>query len=365
MANERPRRRRRTVNALGDDGGKSEQEYEATPQPIPQLTGVDLNLKSATHVANIVFRRAQQYNFSIIQFECYNCLATCQHIRESLQGGPADIRPLIRIEDQKLELIGAHTKGQLLLFESAAMLNGDPAAPISVLTLFFPGDKYIRWFWTLMSPVALLTNLTRQKLIGPAVEIPYYDNPPASLGSGQILASRHHRLYTFIAQSFHSATTFPDSPEYRTASQISDVCPSILEPTTAPQRIEAENELHVSHDASIDGKDLSDDRYMLELHPAERALVSLVNACCAEYLLIKMQYFKAFSRETILQSKKVRRAVAHNQNQNQERDATPATPAPDAADEDEDDKRSSRHTQLGLTGHAFTRSLDLSAGRTS
>ena len=340
MTNERPRRRRRTVNDLGDDGGKSEQE--ATPQPVPEQTGPDLNSKSATHVADIVFRRPQQYNFPVIQFECHNCLATCYHIRESLQAGPADVRPLVRIEDQELNLIGSHTKGQLLLFESAAMLDGDPAAPVSVLSLYIPGHKHIRWFWTLMSPVGLLAELTKRNLVGPAKEIPYYDNPPKRSKTGEVLASRHHMLYTFVAQSFRIATTFPDSPEYMTASQISDVCPSIVEPKTAHQRIEAENDLHVSHDVSIDGKDLSDDRYLLELHLAERALVSLVGTCCAKYLLIKRQYFRAFSRDTILQAEKVRRAAA--QNQNQQREITPATTAPEAAHDDEDDEQSQADT---------------------
>jgi hypothetical protein len=342
MANERPRRRRRTVNERGDDGGKSEQE--ATLQPIPEQTGPDLNSKSATHVADIVFRRPQQYNFPVIQFECHECLATCQQIRESLQACPADVRPLVRIEDQKLNLIGPHTKGQVLLFESAAMLDGDQRAPVSVFSLYIPGDKYIRWFWTLMSPVGLLADLTKRNLVGPAEEIPYYDNPPKRSKTGVVLASRHHMLYTFVAQSFRIVTTFPESSEYLTASQISDVCPSIVEPKTAHQRIEAENDLHVSHDVSIDGKDLSDDRYLLELHLAERALVSLVGTCCAEYLLIKRQYFRAFSRDTILQAEKVRRAAA--QNQNQQRKITPATPAPEAAhdDNDEDDEQSQADT---------------------
>jgi len=338
MANERPRRRRGVSNAAGN-GGKSEQE--ATPQPVPEQNGIDLNSKSATHVANIVFRRPQQYNFPVIRFECHDCLATCHFIRESLRAAPPDFQPLVRIEDQILNLIHPQTQGQLLLFESAAMLDGDPAAPISILSLYTPGHIHVRYFWTLMSPTRLLTELTRRNLLGPSVEIPYYDNPPDHSRTGGLLASRHHRLYTFVAQSFHLATRFPDSQEYRTASQISDVCPSIIEPATAHQRIEGENDLHVSHDLSIDGKDLSDDRYLLELHPAERALASLVHACCAEYLLIKRQYFKAFSRDTVLHAEKVRRAVAQNRNQHRAATpATPATPAPDAADDGDDDEQS-------------------------
>lgn len=341
MTNERPRRRRGTNHAIdiADDGGKS--EPEVAPQPAPDHNVVNLNSKSATNVANIVFRRAQQWNFPIVRFACHDCLATCQYIREWLQSGPQDIRPLIRIDEQALDLVAPHTKGVLLLFEGAGTLDGNLNAPISVLSLYIPGDKHVRYFWTLLSPARLLAGLERRALIGPAEEIPYYDNPPGRSKAGDVLPSRHHMLFTFTAESFRSATTFPESPEYRTACQISDVCPSIIEPATAHRRIEAENDLHVSHDHSTDGKDLSDDRYILELHPAERALASLVHACCAEYLLIKRQYFKAFSRETILHAEKVRRAVAHQQNQ--QRGVTPITPATPAgaADDDGDDNEHS------------------------
>jgi hypothetical protein len=337
------------------------------PTPIPKQNGVDLNSKSATHVANIVFRRPQAYNFPVIQFECHDSLATCHFIRQSLLAGPEELRPLVRIEDQKLETLGPQRKGRLHLFESAAKLDDNPATPISVMSLYIPGDMHMRYFWTLLSPVKMITELTRRGLLGPAVEIPYYDNPPArSKKTGQALPSRHHRLFSCTAENFLRATTFPHSPEYHTASLISDVCPSILDLATAPERIESENDLHVSsHEFSTDGKDLSDDRYILELHEAERALASLVHACCAEYLLIKRQYFKAFSRDTVLHAEKVRRAVAHNRNereasrpatehQNQRghfRFATPAMPAKD----DEEDEHSLADTPTS-SPRATTRS---------
>jgi hypothetical protein len=350
MSNDRPRRRRRGISkATSEDRVESEERVAPSPIPIPKQNGVDLNSKSATHVADIVFRRPQQYNFPVIQFECHDSLATCQYIRESLLSGPEEPRPLVRIEDQKLDSLGARRKGHLHLFESAAMLDGNPATPISVMSLYIPGDTRMRYFWTLLSPVKIITELTRRGILGPAVEIPYYDNPPARSRTGLVLPSRHHRLFSCTAENFLRATTFPHSPEYHTASLISDVCPSIIDSATARERIESANDLHVSsHEFSTESKDLSDDRYILELHEAERALASLVHACCAEYLLIKRQYFKAFSRDAVLHAEKVRRAVAHNRNQesesrpatrvqNQGRESRPATPAMPTKDEEEDE----------------------------
>ena len=249
------------------------------------------------------------------------------------------------------------------------MLDGNPATPISVLSLYIPGDMHMRYFWTLMSPASLLTELTRRGLLGPAVQIPYYDNPPARSKTGHVLASRHHMLFECIAENFRKATTFPDSPEYHTASLISDVCPSIIDPATARQRVEAEHDLHVSSRVtSTNGKDLSDDRYIFELHEAERALASLVHACCAEYLLIKRQYFKAFSRDTVLHAEKVRRAVAHNRNQssasrpaaqhqNQHREFSPHTPVNMACtNAGEEDEHSLADTPNSTPQAATTRS---------
>lgn len=364
MSNERPRRRRRTKNAAGDSKG----EIEASAPQVTEPNAINLNSKAATDVAEIIFHRAQQYNFPIVQFDCHNCLAICQFIRDWLRSAkPEAVRSLIRIEDQKLDLVDSHTKGTLMLLESAATLNGNPSAPISVLSLYIPEDKHIRYFWTLMSPTSLLIGLHKRNLLGPAVELPYFDNPPARSKDGQVLPSRHHTLFTFLSQSFLAATTFPHSTEYQKASQICDVCPSILEPDTAYHRIDTENELHISSDTSKDGADISDDRYILELPSPERALTSLVYASCAEYLLIKRQYFKAFSRETVLHAHKVRRASAFHENQR--RQSTPAHPVTGAADggnevkEEEEEDSESAAESTPMTTRARARSSSMPAAR--
>jgi hypothetical protein len=342
MPSER-KRKRGASNATGDGEGNgggsgnvgSKGEQEVTPQAAGNHIEVDLNSKSATNVANIVFRGAQQWNSPIVQFESHDSLGVCECIREWLKSaGPPDIKPLIRIENQELNLIGPDKKGILLFFEDTAMLDGDRSAPITVFSLYIPSDKHIRYFWTLLSPSPLLTDLTIRGLIGPPSQMPCSDNPPRRSKAGVVLPSRHHMLLTFVAQSFHDATTFPDSADYRTASLISDLCPSIRDLATAWRRINAEDELHRSVDDG--GKNLDDDRYTSELHSAERELASLVHVNCARYLLLKRQYFKSFSRETVLHGEKVRRAAAHYQNERQ-RLATPnSTPDNNNGDANDD-----------------------------
>lgn len=68
-------------------------------------------------------------------------------------------------------------------------------------------------------------------------------------------------------------------------------------------RIEACEVLYNSRD---DPRDLSDDRYIFKLHPAERELASQVQVSCAEYLLIKRNFFKDWYTDVFRSDKKVK-----------------------------------------------------------
>lgn len=280
-------------------------------------TQVDLNSRSATTVAKIVFLPAHQHSFPIIHFDCRDSLRTCQQIRQWLDSaGPEDIRKLVRFDDQELNLIGPLKKGKVILLEGAATLDGDASAQVSILALIIPNEDRIRYFWTPLSPSPLLTDLTATNLLGrPRI---YISGPLRYSANGELLPPLHHTLYTILTQNFKSAITFPESPDFKAASLISDLCPSIKDPSDAARRIEANDRLHSSNDPIGDGKDLFDDRYLLDLPPAERALSCLLYTGCAEYLLLKRIYFKAFSRELVLHSQKVRRAAAARR-----RDETP------------------------------------------
>jgi hypothetical protein len=300
-------------------GGCGTKANERAGTAAPSEVGtqvVDLNSRSATHIASIVFYPVQQHNQTIKLFKVHDCLLVCQHFRRWLQtAGTPDIREVVRIDDIELNLIAPNTKGSIFFLENAATLEGEPSAPVSIFALYIPNDKRVRYLWTPLSPTLLLTELAIHDLVGPPV-IPSNQFKPTFSPTGAIIPPYHHTVYTIVAQCFEHATKYPDSPEMIKAARISDVCPSILDPATAHRRVDAADTLHSSHDPNANGKDLSDDRYILELHPAERELASLLYVGCAEYLFIKRTYFRAFSRETVLHAAKIRRAAAHMRNMN-------------------------------------------------
>ena len=307
------------ANRRGRGGGGGTKAKERADTAPPSEVGthiVDLNSRSATLIASIVFYPVQLHNLPIFLFEVHDCLLVCQHFSHWLQtAGTPDIREVVRIDDIELNLIAPNTKGTLFFLENAATLEGVPSAPVSIFAVHVPKDKHVRFLWTPLSPSLLLTELAIQGFIGPPIIYANQFKPTLS-PTGATVPPYHHTVYTIIAQCFEDATKYPDSPAMIKATRISDVCPSIRDPATAHQRIDAADTLHSSHDPNDIGKDLSDDRYIHEIHPTERQLASLLKVGCAEYLFIKRTYFKAFSRETVLHAAKVRRAAAHMRNSN-------------------------------------------------
>lgn len=307
-----------------------------TPQPAAKRR-VNLNSRSETTVSNIVFLPAKQHRSPIVQFECFDRLATSERIREWLQATDSlDAKDLSRLDDQDFNLIGPPTKCTMTLLEGAASLKESVVSiPISILALHSPTNTRFHFFWTPFSPSVLLTDLAVDGLIGPkALTEETHRYPP----TGTSLPPRHHTLYTMLKENFRLTTTYPDSDSFHLASQMSDTCPRIRNPTDAHRRIEAEDALHSTNNAAGDGKDLVDDRYIFELAPAERALASLVYMCCADYLLLKRKYFKAFSRECALLSQKIRLTTAAGRVMNRRR--FPSV----AATEDNDDVTSENDT---------------------
>jgi hypothetical protein len=325
------------ANRRGRGGGGGIKASERADTAPPSEAGthvVDLNSRSATHIASIVFLPVRQHNLPIIQFEVRDCLLVCEQFRDWLQtAGTPETREVVRIDDIELNLIAPHTKGNIFFLEGAATLEGNANAPVSIFALHVPTNKHVRYLWTPLSPSPLLTDLAIRELIGPPM-IHADQFKPTFSPTGVTLPPYHHTLYTVIAQCFENATKYPDSPEMVKATRISDVCPSILDPDTAYQRVDAIDDLHSSKDPNANGKDLSDDRYIHELHPAERQLASLLYVGCAEYLLIKRTYFKAFSRETVLHAAKVRRAAASTRNFNR----AASTQQIEVKEEDEEDE---------------------------
>jgi hypothetical protein len=327
------------ANRRGRGGGggiKASERAETAPPSEAGTHVVDLNSRSATHIASIVFLPVQQHKLPIIQFEVRDCRLVCEQFRDWLQtAGSPETREVVRIDDIELNLIAPHTKGNIFFLEGAATLEGNAFAPVCIFALHIPTDKHVRYLWTPLSPSPLLTDLAIRELIGPPMIHPDQFKPTFS-PTGATLPPYHHTLYTVIAQCFENATKYPDSPAMIKATRISDVCPSILDPATAYQRIDAIDDLHSSKDPNANGKDFSDDRYIHDLHPAERELASLLYVGCAEYLLIKRTYFKTFSREVVLHAAKVRRTAANTLNSNR----AAGTQQVQVKEEDEEDEGS-------------------------
>jgi hypothetical protein len=264
---------------------------------MPNLTSA-----SSTHVADIRFLPPQTHDFPIIIFNCWDILTTSHTIRTWLQyhlGPHPDLS--LRLDDQALDRVWPEQLGQLVLLEGAATLEGKADQPISVFAIFVPKDERVRWFWTLKSPTSLLEELDYEELIGKPACVP-------------TSSPRHGGLYTFLTTAFHAATTFPHAPDYLAAVKLLDLCPSIQDPATACSRIEADTNLFFNGEG---GADLSDDRYLLHVEPAERELISVVDMGCAEYLLHKRLYFKQLAREVICDSEKIRRATFNRLQQRQ------------------------------------------------
>lgn len=85
---------------------------------------------------------------------------------------------------------------------------------------------------------------------------------------------------------------------------MTDYSPDIASPETALRRIEACEALYKS--VKDPPRDLSDDRYIFELEPAEREIASQVHVTCAEYLVIKRNFFKDWYTEVYRSDKKVK-----------------------------------------------------------
>jgi hypothetical protein len=318
----------------GGGGTRASERAETAPPPEVGTHVVDLNSRSATHIASIVFLPVQQHNLDIIQFEVRDCLQVCQHFSHWLKTtGSPETRDGLRIDDVELNLIAPNTKGNIFFLEGAATFEGNERTQVSIFALQSPKEKHVRYLWTALSPSLLLTDLAIHDLIGPPI-VSQNQFKPTFSPTGATLPPYHHTLYTIIVQCFESATKYPDSPEMIKATQISDVCPSILDPATAHRRINAADELYASNDPNFSGKELNDDRYIHDLHPAERELASLFEVGCAEYLLIKRTYFKAFSRETVLHAAKVRRTAANTRNSNR----AAGTVLVEVKEEDEEDE---------------------------
>lgn len=200
-------------------------------------------------------------------------------------------------------------KATLVLLEDSATLEGQPHFPVAIFALFMPHDERIRWFYSLTSPKFILIDLHVKRAISITRQLLPNTN------------RRHAAVYIFLTEHFTCAIRIPDSPDWATASQITDYAPSIASPESALARITGLERLYTNHAAH---RDLSSERYLMHFHPAEIELASAVQLTCSEYLSIKRFFFQAFgvlclrNRETLQaqidgETKSVRTEYAHQQ----------------------------------------------------
>lgn len=267
---------------------------------------VDLNSRAATITPDIRFAPTAAAATTIYTFRVGSIRSLILHLSDALRGlAGADGAATLRLAGSDDALLPQRdSQGMSVFLHDAASVGGRTEQPVAVFGAFGEqGDKEIRWFWTEANPVGLLKRLGRAGVV-------------EERGLGELVApekekripgrpTKWEKVYTFISTAFTQAISFPHSTEYARAMQITDYCPSITpaDSTAAYRAIEASEYLGFSGHT---GKDLSDDRYLLELEPAERMVASIVSMKCAAYLLFKRQYFKAYARDCILESEKVR-----------------------------------------------------------
>lgn len=184
----------------------------------------------------------------------------------------------------------------MLVCERIARLDGPgdkERAEVMIIAILVPGDAKVRWFYSLLPFGTLLRTLQEKDVVRMAKEF--------TVGT-----RGWRKLFTWVRSEFVTAVTLPHSPDYINALSLTDCCPPILDPDSALARLESNEFLHDSHRRAEDaGRDLSDDRYLLGLHPAEREAVSVSGLKCAEYLLVKRDFFKSFFEEVYRSDKKI------------------------------------------------------------
>lgn len=280
--------------------------YYTQPRAIVAAEmAVDLHSRSATLSPDIRFLPTPAADATIYTFRAASVQGLIFHLVNALRG--EDEAATLRLEGEDGPLVPqTDSQGTLLFVHDAASVGGRAEQPVAIFAVFGEqGDKDIRWFWTEASPVGLLeglgaTGVIEEREMGELVA-------PAMAHRLPGRPTKWEKVYTFIATAFSQAIAFPHSTEYAQAMQITDYCPSIVpaDSTAACRIIEANEYLNFNGQA---GRDLSDDRYILELEPAERMLASIVSMKCAAYMLFKRQYFKACARDCVLESEKVRRS---------------------------------------------------------
>lgn len=164
---------------------------------------------------------------------------------------------------------------------------------VSLMPLMIAEDSRTRFFSSTFTYFSLLTELSRLGRITLRARM----NPvlPAHQISSKkahaACADPHCRLFVFLRDTFLKAAEIPHSQDFLNAEAMIDWSVDIVEPYTALERIER---LITKDFSNVKATDLSNDRYLKHLEPAEVRLASIAHLKCAEYLFLKRVFFKDF-----------------------------------------------------------------------
>lgn len=174
------------------------------------------------------------------------------------------------------------------------------------MALVMPKDSHVRFWYSVSSYNSLLVILKGKGYIEPLKTLEVRPNhlmfdPKRSLGPTDLRPDHHCRVYVWLREVFLRALEVPHSADYLNAMSLTNFAPDIVDPDTAIKRLDNNEHLY----STLPGRDMTDDRYLLELEPPERAIASMCDLKCAEYLLIKHTFFREFYWEVMRSEKKI------------------------------------------------------------
>ncbi|KAI6868790.1 hypothetical protein KC323_g2948 [Hortaea werneckii] len=215
------------------------------------------------------------------------CLHTKQWLLDQFRNPELSAPNILRVDSHNLHELPWMSRGHLVVVEDSIYLERHPEILGSILAVSVPKDPNLRLFYTILPIGPLLRHLRQNNCLKETAK---------SIPS----RSKHHpRLFHFLTQTFLTSTTPPHHPDYTAAQQITDYCPSILDPATAFSRLESNETLYFATAGVSEPLDLSQDRYTHTLHPVESSLAADLKLACSAYLLLKRKFFQAFWKECV------------------------------------------------------------------
>lgn len=254
-------------------------------------SNVDLNSVTSTQTLGFSVVDCKVYKKPLYIIPTSNAVALCLHTKQWLldqfRNPELSAPSILRVDSQSLHELGWMSRGHLVIVQDSIYLDKHPEILGSVLAVSIPKDPNLRLFYTILPIAPLLRHLRHNNCLKETVK---RISP----------SSKHHtRLFHFLTETFLTSTTPPHHPDYTAAEQITDYCPSILDPTTAFSRLESNETLYFATSGISEPLDLSKDRYTHFLHPAESSLAADLKLACSAYLLLKRKFFQAFWKECI------------------------------------------------------------------